>query len=56
MSDPSDKPYHVRTNAGALHSGYDGESQAQAAASAANAEAERLGITTRYVVTERDES
>lgn len=47
---PLNKPFHVRTLEGVFHSGWDEESQAEARAKKANADAEELGIPTRYEV------
>lgn len=42
------KPYIVRTTTGTLRSQHDTDNEAQSAAAEANAEAQRLGIQTRY--------
>lgn len=47
-------PWHVRTNSGVFHSGHGNAILAEHSSAAANKQAEKLGITTRYVVTERE--
>ena len=50
---PTEMPWHVRTDGGGFHSGYENEDNAHAAATHANAAAEKLGIKARYVVSEK---
>jgi molybdopterin-biosynthesis enzyme MoeA-like protein len=53
MADPtpaSSKNYVVVTTTGGIHSGHDDIASADSAARIANAEAEKLGLKTRYEV------
>ena len=47
----TDKAFHIRTGGGTFVKGYDPEAVANASAADRNKEAERLGITARYLVT-----
>lgn len=49
---PSERPWHVVTTDGSLHSGCDTEGIAKATAEGANERAKELGIVTRYEVKE----
>lgn len=49
---PSERPYRVVTNDGAILAGFDNKEQAEARAKVANNDAEALDLKTRYSVEE----
>lgn len=50
-----DKPFHVFTESGTFHSGYDDEMLAKDAMARLNNEAQKMELETRYEVVPKDQ-